>query len=100
MTDFAIVTEIFGKKVRRPADMIDDIEFETYALELVERRANDFILEHKISREDIVTYKVKMKKKEEFFKKEIRGGKQISEKVQVMHVRIYLSYICSNRFEV
>ena len=36
---FSIATEIFGKKVRRPADMTDDIEFEYYALEVVENRA-------------------------------------------------------------
>ena len=96
---FEITTEIFAKKVRRPSDMTDNVEFEYYALETVERRANEFIAERGIAREDIVAYKIKMKKKEEKVKREIRGGKQISEKVEFMSVRIYLSYICSGNYE-
>lgn len=96
---FSIATEIFGKKVRRPADMTDDIEFEYYALEVVENRANDFIAQHELTPEDIKTYKIRMKKKEEFVKREIRGGKTINEKVQFMNVRIYLSYICRDSLE-
>lgn len=93
---FEIVTEIFGKRVRRPTDMVDDVEFEMYALESVERRVNDFIAQREIAREDIVTYKVKMKKKEEMATRNVKGGQQIREKAQFMTVRIYLSYVCHN----
>ena len=77
----------------------DDIEFEYYALEVVENRANDFIAQHELTPDDIKTYKIRMKKKEEFVKREIRGGKTISEKVEFMNVRIYLSYICKDNFD-
>lgn len=94
-----IKTEIFGKKVRKPIDMNDAVEFEEYALEPVERRVNDFIAEHEISREDIVTYKVRTKRAMERVKREIKGGKAIYENVEVLNVRIYLSYLCSDSFE-
>ena len=42
---FEITTEIFAKKVRRPSDMTDNVEFEYYALETVERRANEFTVD-------------------------------------------------------
>lgn len=89
----AVATQIFGKKVRRPQDMKDEIEFEYYALEQVEMRANDFIAAHNLSRDKILTYKVKMKKSRENFLRNIKGGNRIREKVEVMNVRIYLSYI-------
>lgn len=94
-----IKTEIFGKKVRKPADITDLYEFESYALEPVENRVNDYIHEKGIAQSDIVTYKVRTKMATERVKREIKGGKTIFETVQVMNVRIYLSYICPDNYE-
>lgn len=94
-----VKTVIFGKKVRKPADIVDAVEFEDYALEPVERRVNDFIAEHELTREDILTYKVRTKKGNERIKREIKGGKQIYENVDYLNVRIYLSYLCGDSLD-
>ena len=94
-----VKTVIFGKKVRKPADIVDAVEFEDYALEPVERRVNDFIAEHELTREDILTYKVRTKKGNERIKREIKGGKQIYENVDYSSVRIYLSYLCGDSLD-
>ena len=87
-----VKTVIFGKKVRKPADIVD-------ALEPVERRVNDFIAEHELTREDILTQKVRTKKGNERIKREIKGGKQIYENVDYLNVRIYLSYLCGDSLD-
>ena len=94
-----VKTVIFGKKVRKPADIVDAVEFEDYALEPVERRVNDFIAEHELTREDILTYKVRTKKGNERIKREIKGCKQIYENVDYLNVRIYLSYLCGDSLD-
>ena len=94
-----VKTVIFGKKVRKPADIVDAVEFEDYALEPVERRVNDFIAEHELTREDILTYKVRTEKGNERIKREIKGGKQIYENVDYLNVRIYLSYLCGDSLD-
>ena len=94
-----VKTVIFGKKVRKPSDIVDAVEFEDYALEPVERRVNDFIAEHELTREDILTYKVRTKKGNERIKREIKGGKQIYENVDYLNVRIYLSYLCGDSLD-
>ena len=81
------------------ADIVDAVEFEDYALEPVERRVNDFIAEHELTREDILTYKVRTKKGNERIKREIKGGKQIYENVDYLNVRIYLSYLCGDSLD-
>ena len=94
-----VKTVIFGKKVRKPADIVDAVEFEDYALEPVERRVNDFIAEHELTREDILTYKVRTKKGNERIKREIKGGKQMCGSVDYLNVRIYLSYLCGDSLD-
>ena len=94
-----VKTVIFGKKVRKPADIVDAVEFVDYALEPVGRRVNDFIAEHELTREDILTYKVRTKKGNERIKREIKGGKQIYENVDYLNVRIYLSYLCGDSLD-
>ena len=93
---FGITTEIFAKKVRRPADMVNNVEFEYYVLEILESRVNDFIAEHELTPQDIVGYKVKLKKKEEIVKRDSKLGKPITEKVEFMNGKIYLSYLCKD----
>lgn len=93
---FGITTEIFSKKVRRPADMVNNVEFEYYALEILEGRVNDFIAERELTPQDIVAYKVKLKKKEEMVKRDSKLGKPVTEKVEFMNAKIYLSYICKD----
>lgn len=91
-----VFTEIFGKKVRKPEGITDDVEFEYYALEVVERRANDFIAEHELSREDIITYKVKLRRSFEKVKKSLKGEQIIVENVEFIYARIYLVYAVDN----
>lgn len=94
-----IRTVVFGKKVRKPDDIVDAVEFEEYALEFVENRANDFIASKGLTRDDIVTYKVRTKKSNEKVKRDIKGGKQIFENMDFLNVRIYLSYICGDSLD-
>lgn len=99
MENERIRTELFGKKVRKPADIVDPFEFEMFALEQVENRVNDFIHDKKLSKEDIVTYKVRTKPTREKVKREIKGGQHIFETVDVLIVRVYLSYYCPDNYE-
>ena len=94
-----VKTVIFCNLLRKTADIVDAVEFEDYALEPVERRVNDFIAEHELTREDILTYKVRTKKGNERIKREIKGGKQIYENVDYLNVRIYLSYLCGDSLD-
>lgn len=91
-----IFTEIFGKKVRKPNDITEDIDFEYYALEVIERRANEFIEEHNLTRNDIITYKVKLRRSFEKVKKSLKGGKEIIENAEFIYARIYLTYATEN----
>lgn len=87
-----IKTVIFGKKVRKPSDIRDDVEFETYALEILEHQANNFIEDNRLTQKDIQTYKVKIKHAKEKVKREIKGGQQIIDVVDIVNVRILISY--------
>ena len=94
-----VSTKVFGKRVRRPDDMVDDVEFEQYSIEMAERQVNDFIQNKDIALEEIVAYKVKAKKKNEKVKKEVRGGHSVNINVDIMTVRIFLSYIRRDSFD-
>lgn len=88
-----IRTVIFGKKVRKPNDIRNDVEFEEYALEMVEPQANNFIENNRLTKDDIVTYKVRIKHAVEKVKREVRGGQQIVDVVDIVNVRIFISFI-------
>lgn len=90
---------IFGKKVRKPADITDDLEFEDYALEIVESQANNFIAENHLGRNDILTYKVRMKHATEKIKRQVKGGQQITDVVAILQVRIIISFIVEEEEE-
>ena len=88
-----IATEIFGNKVKKPEDIINDIDFEYYALERIQERANNFIENKGLNREDIITYKVKLRRSFEKGKKDLGGGKIISTTDEIIFARIYLTYV-------
>lgn len=95
-----IATEIFGNKVKKPEDITNDVEFEYYALDRIQERANNFIEKKQLTREDIITYKVKLRRSFEKGKKDLGGGKIINTTDEVIFARIYLTYVDkSNEFE-
>ena len=81
-----IATEIFGSKVKKPEHITNDIEFEYYSLERIQERANNFIENKGLNREDIITYKVKLRRS-------LGGGKIISTTDEIIFARIYLTYV-------
>ena len=88
-----IATEIFGNKVKKPEHITNDIDFEYYSLERIQEKANNFIANKELSRDDIITYKVKLRRSFEKGKKDLGGGKIISTTDEVIYARIYLTYV-------
>lgn len=88
-----IATEIFGNKVKKPEHITNDIDFEYYSLDRIQEKANNFIERKELSREDIITYKVKLRRSFEKGKKDLGGGKIINTTDEVIFARIYLTYV-------
>lgn len=88
-----IATEIFGSKVKKPEHITNDIDFEYYSLERIQEKANNFIADKGLTREDIITYKVKLRRSFEKGKKDLGGGKIINTTDEVIFARIYLTYV-------